>query len=123
MIADQFGAPTSAELLADVTAHALRSTLREPELGGLYHLAASGETSWHSYACFVLQHAEAAGLRLKVSSQRVGAIASSAYPAAAKRPLNSRLNTAKLETAFALQLPHWQAGVARMLSETLEKSA
>ena len=120
VIADQFGAPTSAELLADVTAHALRSTLREPELGGLYHLAASGETSWHSYACFVLQHAEAAGLRLKISSQRVGAIASSAYPTAAKRPLNSRLNTAKLETAFALQLPHWQAGVARMLSETLE---
>jgi dTDP-4-dehydrorhamnose reductase len=123
VIADQFGAPTSAELLADVTAHALRSVLRESELGGLYHLAASGETSWHSYACFVLQQAEAAGLRLKVSSQQVGAIASSAYPTAAKRPLNSRLNTAKLETAFALQLPHWQAGVARMLSETLEKSA
>jgi dTDP-4-dehydrorhamnose reductase len=123
VIVDQFGAPTSAELLADVTAHALRSALREPELGGLYHLAASGETSWHSYACFVLQHAEAAGLRLKVSSQQVGAIASSAYPTAAARPLNSRLNTAKLETAFALQLPHWQAGVARMLSETLEKSA
>jgi dTDP-4-dehydrorhamnose reductase len=123
VIADQFGAPTSAELLADVTAHALRSALREPELGGLYHLAASGETSWHSYARFVLKQAEAAGLSLKVSSQQVGAIASSTYPTAAKRPLNSRLNTTKLKNAFALQLPHWQAGVARMLSETLEKSA
>ena len=123
VIADQFGAPTSAELLADVSAHALRSVLREPALGGLYHLAASGETNWHNYACFVLQQAEAAGLPLKVSSAQVAAIASSAYPTAAKRPLNSRLNTTKLETAFALQLPHWQAGVARMLSETLEKSA
>jgi dTDP-4-dehydrorhamnose reductase len=123
VIADQFGAPTSAELLADVTAHALRSAMAAPELGGLYHLAASGETNWHSYACFVLQQAEAAGLSLKVSSQQVGAIASSAYPTAAVRPLNSRLNIAKLKNTFALQLPDWQAGVARMLSETLEKSA
>jgi dTDP-4-dehydrorhamnose reductase len=123
VIADQFGAPTSAELLADVTAHAVRSALAKPELAGLYHLAASGETTWHSYARFVLEHAAAAGIVLKVAPQQVAAIASSAYPTAAQRPLNSRLNTDKLQNAFALQLPDWQAGVARMLSETLEKSA
>lgn len=123
VIADQFGAPTSAELLADVTAHALRSAMAKPELGGLYHLAASGETSWHNYARFVLEQAEAAGKLLKVAPAQITAIASSAYPTAAKRPLNSRLNTGKLQNAFALHLPDWQAGVARMLSETLEKSA
>lgn len=123
VIADQFGAPTSAELLADVTAHALRSAMANPELAGLYHLAASGESTWHSYARFVLEQAAAAGIALKVAPQQVAAIATSAYPTAARRPLNSRLNTAKLQNAFALNLPEWQAGVARMLSETLEKSA
>jgi dTDP-4-dehydrorhamnose reductase len=123
VIVDQFGAPTSAELLADVTAHALRSAMAAPALGGLYHLAASGETSWHSYARFVLEQAEVAGKLLKVAPAQITAIASSAYPTAAKRPLNSRLNTRKLQQAFALQLPDWHAGVARMLSETLEKSA
>jgi dTDP-4-dehydrorhamnose reductase len=123
VIADQFGAPTSAELLADVTAHAVRSAMAKPELAGLYHLAAGGETTWHSYACFVLEQAAAAGVALNVAPQQVAAIATSAYPTAAQRPLNSRLNTDKLQQAFALQLPDWQAGVARMLSETLEKSA
>jgi dTDP-4-dehydrorhamnose reductase len=123
VIADQFGAPTSAELLADVTAHAVRSAMAKPELAGLYHLAAGGETTWHSYARFVLEQAAAAGIALKVAPQQVAAIATSAYPTAAQRPLNSRLNTDKLQQAFALQLPDWQAGVARMLSETLEKSA
>jgi dTDP-4-dehydrorhamnose reductase len=123
VIADQFGAPTSAELLADVTAHALRRAMAAPELGGLYHLAASGEATWHSYARFVLEQAEAAGRALKVAPAQIAAIASSAYPTAAKRPLNSRLNTGKLQSAFALHLPDWQVGVARMLSETLEKSA
>jgi dTDP-4-dehydrorhamnose reductase len=123
VIADQFGAPTSAELLADVTAHAVRSALAKPELGGLYHLAASGETTWHSYARFVLEQAEAAGKRLKVAPAHIIAIASSAYPTAARRPLNSRLNTDKLQNTFALRLPDWRVGVARMLSETLEKSA
>jgi dTDP-4-dehydrorhamnose reductase len=123
VIADQFGAPTSAELLADVTAHALRSAMAKPELAGLYHLAAGGETTWHSYARFVLEQADAAGKLLKVAPAQITAIASSAYPTAAKRPLNSRLNTGKLQNAFALHLPDWQVGVARMLSETLEKSA
>ncbi|MDO8697366.1 MAG: dTDP-4-dehydrorhamnose reductase [Pseudomonas sp.] len=123
VIADQFGAPTGAELLADVTAHALRSVQQQPELAGLYHLAAAGETNWYSYARFVLEQAEAADVTLKVAPSQLGSIAASAYPTAAKRPLNSRLNTEKLQHAFALQLPDWQTGVARMLIEVLEKNA
>lgn len=121
VIADQFGAPTGAELLADVSSHVIRATLQQPQLSGLYHLAASGETNWHAYACFVLEQAEAASVPLKVSTSQVVAITSSAYPTPAKRPNNSRLNTQKLQKAFALSLPDWQVGVARMLTEILEK--
>jgi dTDP-4-dehydrorhamnose reductase len=121
VIDDQFGAPTGAELLADVTAHAIRSVIASPELGGLYHLAASGETTWCRYARFVLERAELAGENLKVSPAMVGAIGTQAYPTPAQRPNNSRLNTQKLQKAFALNLPEWQVGVARMLTEILEK--
>jgi dTDP-4-dehydrorhamnose reductase len=115
VIDDQFGAPTGAELLADVTAHAVRETLRDPGKTGLYHLVAGGETTWHGYACFVLEQARAAGVELK--AQAVEPVATSAFPTPAARPHNSRLDTAKLRAAFGLVLPHWQAGVARMLQE------
>jgi dTDP-4-dehydrorhamnose reductase len=123
VIADQIGAPTGAELLADVTTLALRSALtagsRRDELSGLYHLAAAGETSWHGYASFVLATARAAGVALKLGEGAVEPIPTSAYPTPAKRPHNSRLNTAKLRDAFGLTLPPWQTGVARMLAEAL----
>lgn len=121
VIDDQFGTPTGADLLADVTAHAIRAIRQEPQLGGIYHLAAAGETTWYRYARFVLEQAQAAGIKLNVAPAAVGAIATTAYPTPAKRPGNSRLNTQKLQNAFALRLPEWQAGVARMLIETLEK--
>ena len=117
VIDDQFGAPTGAELLADVTAHALRGTLRDPGKAGLYHLAAAGETTWHGYARFVLEQARAAGVELKAGV--VEPVATSAFPTPAARPRNSRLDTAKLRAAFGLVLPHWQVGVSRMLCETL----
>jgi dTDP-4-dehydrorhamnose reductase len=117
VINDQVGAPTSAELLADVTAHALRMALQQPELAGLYHCAAAGETSWHGYAQFVLAQAQALGASLKAGPQQVAAISTASYPTPAQRPLNSRLNTQKLQTSFGLSLPHWQQGVARMLTE------
>ncbi|RYH64900.1 MAG: dTDP-4-dehydrorhamnose reductase [Alcaligenaceae bacterium] len=119
VIDDQFGAPTGAELLADVTAHAIRDTLHEPDKAGLYHLVAGGETSWNGYARFVLEHALEAGVELKASPVAVDPVPTSAFPTPAKRPHNSRLNTDKLLAAFDLKLPHWQAGVARMLRETL----
>ncbi|MDB5731262.1 MAG: dTDP-4-dehydrorhamnose reductase, partial [Variovorax sp.] len=80
VIDDQFGAPTGAELLADVTAHALRDTLRDPAKAGLYHLVAGGETSWHGYARFVLEQAEAAGIELKAGPEAVDAVPTSAFP-------------------------------------------
>ena len=122
VIADQFGAPTGAELLADVTAHALRSVLSEPEssrLAGLYHLVAAGETSWHGFACHVLERAQALGQTLKAGPANVLAIGTADYPTPAKRPFNSRLDTTRLRTAFGLHLPDWRIGVDRMLDEIL----
>lgn len=119
VIDDQFGAPTGAELLADVTAHAIRDTLRHADRAGLYHLVAGGETTWHGYARFVLEQAHAAGLELKAGPDAVDPVPTSAFPTPAIRPHNSRLSTAKLQASFGLVLPDWQAGVARMLRETL----
>lgn len=117
VIADQIGAPTGADLIADVTAHALRTALSRPELSGTYHLVASGETSWHAYAGFVFETARALGKDLKVAE--VAPIPTTDYPTPATRPLNSRLDTARLQRTFGLHLPHWQQGVARMLHEIL----
>ena len=119
VINDQFGAPTGAELLADVTALALRCALSAPSLAGIYHLAAAGETTWYGYAQTVLAHAQQAGIALKAGPEAVIAVPTKAFPTPAQRPLNSRLNTQKLQTAFGLTLPDWQIGVTRMLNETL----
>jgi len=121
VIDDQIGAPTGADLLADVTAHAIRTAMQNPDVSGLYHLVAGGETSWHGYASFVLDYAWRAGVDLKVVPDAVQAVPTSAFPTPAKRPHNSRLNTEKLQNTFDLHLPHWHAGVERMLIEILEK--
>ena len=120
VIDDQIGAPTGADLLADVTAHAIRTALQQPELSGLYHLVAGGETSWHGYACFVLNLARQAGIELKVAAENVIPVPTSAFPLPARRPLNSRLDARNLQTAFGLHLPLWRTGVARMLDEVME---
>ncbi len=121
IIDDQVGAPTGAELLADVTAHAIRSAQGRPELAGLYHLTATGETSWHAYAQFVLEQAGQAGKTLRVVADEVEAIPTSAYVTPARRPLNSRLDTRKIRETFQLHLPDWRAGVERMLAEYLNE--
>jgi len=121
VVADQIGAPTGADLIADVTAHAIRSARTQPELSGIYHLAAAGETSWHGYASYVIDFARQAGARIQVANEAIAAVGSEAFPTPAARPKNSRLDTAKLQSAFSLTLPDWQRGVARMLSEILEK--
>lgn len=117
VINDQMGAPTGADLLADVTAHAIRAVRAQPELQGLYHCVAQGETSWFEYARFVIDWARAQGRPIRVTPEALRPIPTSAYPTAAQRPLNSRLDTRKLQAAFGLQLPHWQRGVQRMLTE------
>ena len=121
VVADQIGAPTGAELLADVSAHMIRHTLVNPALTGLYNLVAAGETSWHGYAQHVIERARAAGLPIRVRPEAVRAIATSEYPTPAVRPLNSRLSTDKVRSAFGLTLPHWMVGVDRMLEELLAR--
>ena len=123
VISDQIGAPTGAERLADVTAHVLRAVQTRPELAGLYHLAAGGETSWHGYAQFVIDHARRAGQPIRVSPEAIIAIPTRDYPTPAQRPLNSRLDTGKLQAAFGLSLPEWQSGVERMLDEIAPPAA
>jgi dTDP-4-dehydrorhamnose reductase len=113
VVDDQHGAPAGAELIADVTAHAIRSASRDASVAGLYHLAPAGETSWFGYAQFLLAEAAAMGWPVKA---RLEPVPSSAYPVAAARPHNSRLNNKKLEETFGLQLPRWQDGVRRMLA-------
>jgi dTDP-4-dehydrorhamnose reductase len=119
VVADQVGAPTGADLIADVTVHAVRAALADPASCGLYHLAATGEASWHGYARFVLEQAEALTVPLKAGPAQVEPVPSSAYPVPARRPLNSRLDTRRLQAKFGLTLPDWRTGVARMLRETL----
>ena len=120
VIDDQIGAPTSAELIADVTAHALRDVLSGRAPGGTYHLAAAGETSWYGYAQFVIAYARAQGIVLKLADTGLKPIPASEYPLPAKRPQNSRMNTHLLERSFALKLPQWQDGVKRVLNEWAE---
>ncbi len=119
VIDDQIGAPTGAELLADITAHALRAVLAQPGLGGTYHAVASGHTSWHGYASHVIEFARAAGQSVRVKPQDIAAVPTSAFPTPAQRPRNSRLDTHKLQQAFGLNLPDWRTGLDRMLREVL----
>jgi dTDP-4-dehydrorhamnose reductase len=120
VIADQHGAPTSAELIADVTAlvlYRLQSVQDAAAFPGTYHLTASGHTSWHGYAQYVLELAQANGAILKASPSAVSPIPTEAYPLPAARPKNSRLNTTKLANTFQLQLPDWRHHVQRLMDE------
>ncbi|MNF98677.1 dTDP-4-dehydrorhamnose reductase [compost metagenome] len=113
VICDQIGAPTSAQMLAEMTLSAISQTLAKPELAGLYHVAASGETSWYNYAGFIFHEARQLGFELKIQSLRP--VLSKDYPTSARRPLNSRLDTTQFRTTFGVELPHWQIGVRETL--------
>lgn len=119
IINDQIGAPTSAELIADVTAQAIREVTNENSKIGIYHLVAGGETSWFDYANYVFEQAKLSGVELRV--KKVSPIPTTAYPTPAKRPYNSRLNNQKLQSTFQLILPEWKLGVQRTLTELLNK--
>ncbi|SFD89059.1 dTDP-4-dehydrorhamnose reductase [Nitrosomonas sp. Nm166] len=121
IVNDQIGSPTGAELIADITAYALLALKHQPEVSGLYHLVAKGYTSWYEFARFILKHASHANFPLKIQLDALLPIASRDFPLPAERPLNSRLNTGKLEKQFDLNLPAWQAGVSRTLTEILSK--
>ncbi len=119
VIDDQWGAPTGAELIADVSAHAIVQTRQQSDKAGTYHLAAAGHTTWFDYAKHVLAHARQAQPAIKIKATEVASIPTADYPTPARRPLNSRLDTQKLQSTFGLTLPPWQHGVNRMLTEIL----
>lgn len=122
VVADQYGAPTPAALLADATAQVLGRLRREGRNGfpfGLYHLVADGVTTWHAYAQAVVSAAAAAGKPLKIAAADIEAIPTSAYPVPAPRPANSRLNTDQFRQAFGLRLPPWEEGLAHVLQQLL----
>ncbi|MFP8780627.1 dTDP-4-dehydrorhamnose reductase [Hydrogenophaga sp. RWCD_12] len=122
VVSDQLGAPTSAALMADVTAHLVRQLQRpgsEPFPYGLYHATASGETSWCDYARFVIGYALRTGHALRVTPNEVLPIGSDQYPTAARRPANSRLDTTLFRSTFGLELPHWQEGLGHVLQQIL----
>jgi len=121
VINDQHGAPTGAELIADVTALALQRLRAKQgsDLRGVYHLVAAGETTWHGYASHVIAEAKRLSPTLDWKVAEVAAVPTTAFPTPATRPLNSRLSTDKLQEAFGLVLPPWQQGVDRMLAEIL----
>ena len=119
VIDDQWGAPTGAELIADVTAQAAARLRQAPGKAGLYHLAAAGATTWFEYAKYVLTQAQRAQSAIEMKVTEVAPIATRDYPTPARRPHNSRLDCTRLQAAFDLRLPPWQDGVRRMLAETL----
>ena len=120
VVDDQIGAPTGADLLADITAHALRALTHRPELAGTYHACAAGAVSWCDYARHVIGWARARGVALRANADSVQAIRSADYPSPARRPLNSRLDTTRLCASFGLQMPDWRDSVDRMLAEVLQ---
>jgi dTDP-4-dehydrorhamnose reductase len=121
VVDDQHGAPTGADLIADVTAHSIRhvSSVQNISFSGVYHLVASGETTWHGYASHVIQQAKQLRPEMAWRVQSVAPVPTSAFPTPAARPHNSRLCNTKLQERFGLVLPHWQQGVDRMLAEII----
>ncbi|SDP57300.1 dTDP-4-dehydrorhamnose reductase [Ralstonia sp. 25mfcol4.1] len=122
VIADQFGAPTTASLIADVTAVVVRQWLQRDQLSfapGVYHLAAAGETTWHGYAAEVLRYARQCGVSLRVDPDKVESISTSEYPLPAPRPANSRLDTIRLRNTFGICLPDWRQGIHYLLDQIL----
>jgi dTDP-4-dehydrorhamnose reductase len=121
IVADQVGAPTSVELMADVTSHCLdmwhSDAAAGKRYGGTYHLAPSGETSWHGLACEIVRAAREAGLPVKVAPEQVEPITTKDYPTAARRPANSRLSTEKLTKVFNVSLPQWEFHVHRLITD------
>lgn len=123
VIADQFGAPTTAALIADVTAQIVARYWLFGERSafptGIYHLAAAGETTWHGYATEVLTYAARKGVELKADPTSIEPIPATAYPLPAPRPLNSQLDTCKLRDTFGIHLPDWRQGVHFLLDQIL----
>lgn len=127
VIADQYGAPTSAHLIADVTARVIvrywNEINRESFPYGIYHLVAAGETTWYEYAKYVIAYAEKTGIELRLKSSAIEAIPSINYPLPAPRPSNSKLDSGKLRKTFDLILPDWHQDMAHVLKKIITDQA
>lgn len=117
VVDDQIGAPTTARLIANVSAHALLAMAQGRLTSGVYHLASSGETSWRGFATEIFAQATEWGLNLQMKPDAVVPIATAEWPTPATRPLNSRLSCVKLERALDLSLPSWQDGLRLTLED------
>jgi dTDP-4-dehydrorhamnose reductase len=119
-VSDQIGSPTSAKLIAEVSADCLKKTVQARQQGdftsGLYHLTADEHTSWYGFAKEIIQ-SESDKRQLKMSADDVNAITTSEYPTPARRPLNSRLDLKRLKAEFDIDMPDWK----QVLSECLEE--
>lgn len=117
VVADQFGAPTSARVLADATTKAVQQGMAQgfEAVHGTYHVACKGETTWHGFATEIHRQARAAGLPIKTKT--IHAIPTSDYPTPARRPKNSRFDCRKFEKTFGMPLPPWQDELAQIIRE------
>lgn len=122
VVADQWGAPTSAALIADVTATVIGDWVQNRKSGrtGLYNLVAAGETTWHEYAQYVVAYALSKGLALKLQPDAIRAIPAREYKVPAPRPMNSRLGTEKIRSTFGIDLPHWKTALDPILAKMTE---
>jgi dTDP-4-dehydrorhamnose reductase len=121
IVGDQYGSPASSSMLADVTFKIVDGILKNKNFNdyGTYHVTNDGETNWHTYASLISSEAMKFNLKVKCMPDKIHPILSSEYPTAAKRPLNSRLNTDKLKKTFMLELPHWESEVKKALKEII----
>lgn len=117
VVADQIGAPTPADLIADVTAHAMRAILNGSARGGVYNLVPEGVTSWHGFAVEIVRQAHNAGYPLKLQPENIKPITTAEYPTPAHRPANSQLDTGKLKDTFHINLPNWQTPLQRLINQ------
>jgi dTDP-4-dehydrorhamnose reductase len=121
IVADQWGSPSSASMLGDVTFKIVDRILKNKNFKdyGTYHLTNEGETNWHAYAKLISNEAIKLHLKVKCIPDQIHPILTSEYPTAAKRPLNSRLNCEKIKKTFMLELPHWESEVKKVLKEII----
>jgi dTDP-4-dehydrorhamnose reductase len=121
IVSDQCGSPASASMLSDVTFKIVDTIFKNKNFSdyGTYHVTSDGETNWHTYATLISSEAMKLNLKIKCALDKIHPVLTSEYPTAAKRPLNSRLNTDKIKKTFVLELPHWESEVKKVLKEII----
>lgn len=117
VVSDQVGAPTSAELIADVTSLLIHRIFDRTVPSGIYHLTASGETSWHGFARFLIAQASYLGVPLAVDESKIRAISTQEFPTEATRPPSSKMSNEKLESLLNIKMPDWTVHARRVVEQ------